>query len=93
MPSQKPSHSKAGRRWASCYPADERLILVLAQQSLSTGKQALQVALTTLDTLRQSRTLQQQLLDVARQTVQQTQEINKIPGPPVFPAAATSPGP
>ena len=71
-----------------------RSTLALAQQTLSTGKQALQIALITLDTLRQSRTLQQQLLDIARQTLQQTQEINKkIPGAPIFPAAATSAGP
>lgn len=70
-----------------------RSTLALAQQTLSTGKDALQTALVTLDTLRQSRTLQQQLLDVARQTLQQVQEINKkITGAPIFPAAATTAG-
>jgi hypothetical protein len=34
-----------------------------------------------------------QLLDVARQTLQQVQELNKkIPGAPIFPAAATTAG-
>jgi hypothetical protein len=54
--------------------------LTVAEQTLRTGRNALAVAGQTLSTLRDSRSIQQQLLDVARQTLQQTIEINrKIP--------------
>lgn len=66
-----------------------RSALTVAQQTLDTGVEALAVARTTLHELQASRALQQQLLDVARQTLEQTRQINaKLPGAPVFPTAA-----
>ena len=51
-------------------------------------EQALAVARRTLHELELSRALQQQLLVVARLTLEQTKQINaKIPGVPVFPTA------
>jgi hypothetical protein len=66
-----------------------RTALAVAQQTLATGQRALAVAVSTLHELTVSRQIQQQLLEVARQTLEQTKEINrKIPGLPVFPTAA-----
>jgi hypothetical protein len=68
-----------------------RTALAVAQETLATGKAALSVALSSLAELKASRALQQELLDVARQTLEQTKQINrKIPGLPIFgpPAAA-----
>jgi hypothetical protein len=66
-----------------------RAALSVAQQTLDTGVEALGVAKKTLHELQVSRALQQQLLDVARQTLEQTRQINaKFPGAPVFPTAA-----
>jgi chromosome segregation ATPase len=63
-----------------------RSTLALAQRTLTTGKAALAVAVETLRTLRQSKQVQEQLLVVARQTLEQTRQINrKIPTPAVFP--------
>jgi hypothetical protein len=65
-----------------------RTALTVARQTLDTGLQALTVAKQTLRELQVSRALQQQLLEVARLTLQQTRQINaKIPGVPVFPTA------
>jgi hypothetical protein len=65
-----------------------RTALTVARQTLDTGLQALTVAKQTLRELQVSRALQQQLLEVARLTLQQTRQINaKIPGVPVFPRA------
>lgn len=68
--------------------------LQVAEQTLDTGQQALAVAQDTLATLKRSEKIQEQLLQVARATLQQTIEINrKIPGVPVFPTAAPSAAP
>lgn len=62
-----------------------RTTLDVAQQTLATGKAALAVAVSTLTTLKESKALQEQLLQVAKLTLEQTREINrKIPGAPVF---------
>jgi hypothetical protein len=69
-----------------------RTALAVAEQTLATGQRALAIAVSTLHELQVSRAIQQQLLDVARQTLAQTQEINrKIPGAPIFPTAAPAP--
>jgi hypothetical protein len=63
-----------------------RTALTVAQQTLDTGVEALTVAKQTLHELQVSRALQQQLLEVARLTLEQAKQINaKIPGVPVFP--------
>jgi hypothetical protein len=68
-----------------------RSTLAVARQTLFTGKAGLHLALATLRTLRESRDIQAQLLEVARQTLRQTQEINrKFPIPPIF-RATTNP--
>jgi hypothetical protein len=66
-----------------------RSTLAVARQTLSTGRAALQTALASLRTLRQSRDIQAHLLQVARQTLRVTREIDrKLPTPPIFPAAS-----
>jgi hypothetical protein len=66
-----------------------RSTLAIAQQTLTTGQEALRIAGRTLATLEESRDLQVALLDVARQTLRQATEINrKIPVPPIFPTTA-----
>ena len=67
-----------------------RQTLAVAERTLATGQQALAVARDTLATLRRSEQIQLQLLDTARQTLQETREINrKTPGAPVFPSTST----
>jgi hypothetical protein len=66
-----------------------RSTLAVARQTLSTGKTGLRLALATLRTLRDSRDIQAKLLEVARRTLRETQEIDrKMPIPPIFPATA-----
>jgi hypothetical protein len=49
----------------------------------------LAVAVTTLEVLKRSERIQQDLLEVGRQTLAQVTEVNrKLPVPPVFPAAS-----
>lgn len=70
-----------------------RSALAVAQQTLTTGRQALAVAVTTLQTLQHSEQIQQQLLDVARQTLEQTQQINRrLALLPVLPAPTATGG-
>jgi hypothetical protein len=70
-----------------------RTTLAVARQTLSTGRSGLEIALASLRTLRQSRNIQAQLLEVARRTLRQTQRIDaKIPVPPIFPAATPATG-
>jgi hypothetical protein len=69
-----------------------RSTLTIAEQTLATGQQALVVARDTLATLKRSEQIQLDLLDVARKTLQQAEEINrKIPGAPIFPTPPTTP--
>jgi hypothetical protein len=70
-----------------------RSTLDVGRQALRDGKQALDVAITTLETLKRSEQVQRDLLVVGRRTLEQVVQINrKLPTPPVFPAArATSP--
>ena len=64
-----------------------RTTLEVGRQTLRDGKRALAVAVTTLETLKHSERIQQDLLEVGRQTLAQVTEINrKLPVPPVFPA-------
>lgn len=66
--------------------------LRIAEQTLATGREALAVAKDTLTTLERSEQIQIQLLEVAKQTLEQTREINrKTPGAPVFPTTTTAP--
>jgi len=66
-----------------------RATLAIAQQTLETGRQALAVAQDTLATLKRSEQIQAQLLQTARETLEQTRQINaKIPGAPIFPTAS-----
>ena len=68
-----------------------RTTLQVARQSLSDGRKALAVAVSTLTTLKRSEQVQRDLLEVGRQTLAQVVEINrKIPSAPIFPA--TTPG-
>jgi hypothetical protein len=65
--------------------------LSVARQTLATGQAALQTALATLRTLQQSRDIQAQQLQVARETLRETENIDrKIPSLPIFPAARTT---
>jgi hypothetical protein len=66
-----------------------RTALSVAQQTLSTGVEALAVARSTLHELQVSRALQEQLLAVARETLEQARQINaKFPGAPIFPTTS-----
>jgi hypothetical protein len=66
-----------------------RTTLQVGQQALQDGKQALDVAIKTLATLKRSEQVQQDLLTVGRQTLAQVTEINrKLPIPPVFETTA-----
>jgi hypothetical protein len=68
-----------------------RAALTVAHRTLNTGEAALAVARRTLNVLEQSRNIQTQQLQTARQTLQQTIEINrKIPTPPVFPTGTAA---
>jgi hypothetical protein len=70
-----------------------RSTLAVARQTLSTGRAGLRAALATLHTLRRSKAIQQQLLEVARETLRETRRIDqKLPTPPIFPAATTGSG-
>lgn len=63
-----------------------RTTLGLARRTLADGQRALTVAIDTLATLRGSKQVQEDLLAVARATLEEVREINaKIPLPPVFP--------
>lgn len=71
-----------------------RTALAVAQQTLATGQSALAVAVSTLHELQVSRGIQQQLLDVAKQTLEQAKQINrKIPGFPIFPSRSAAAAP
>jgi hypothetical protein len=64
-----------------------RTTLDVGRQALRDGRRALAVAVSTLETLKRSERVQQDLLEVGRQTLAQVTEINrKLPVPPVFPA-------
>lgn len=66
-----------------------RTTLSLARQTLDIGLQSLTVAKQTLAELQRSRAIQEELLRVARATLEQARQINaKFPGLPVFPTAA-----
>ncbi|MCW2829662.1 MAG: hypothetical protein JWP31_354 [Aeromicrobium sp.] len=71
-----------------------RTTLTVARQTLRDGQRALEVAVTTLATLRESKQIQEALLRVGRRTLHQVVEINrKIPTPPVFPTGTPAPSP
>ena len=63
-----------------------RTTLDVARQTLTDGRRALAIAADTLSTLERSEQVQTDLLQVARETLEEVREINrKIPGLPVFP--------
>lgn len=65
-----------------------RTALTVAEQTLDTGRQTLGLTRLMLHELEVSRSIQQELLTVARLTLEQARQINaKIPGAPIFPTA------